>query len=220
MTSKQYEELCRIFIADQFGVEIDVVTSEFIQSPTLSINPDLRHQIDLYWESGNNAVKYVNIANAKWRSGTNKVNQPDVLLLKEVKQQINAHKAVMITNSEFTAGAIAVAKSAGIALHVVQPQFDYSNLAKKNARLILKEMQQVAASSTKPLYNVHIEQRTLNTNPQVSPAIQQAVRTRHYETRISTGGETCVVTNNPGSTSGKNRSFNPPVRGGNPFETR
>ena len=51
MTIKQREELSRIFIADQFGVEVDVVTSEFIQSQTLPINPDLQHQIDLYWDT-------------------------------------------------------------------------------------------------------------------------------------------------------------------------
>ena len=69
---------------------------------------DNKHQIDLYWETEDAISLHLHIANAKWR-GSDKVDQPDVLLLQKVKEKVAAHKAVMITNSEYTKGAIAAA---------------------------------------------------------------------------------------------------------------
>ena len=48
----------------------------------------------------------------------------ELRLLQQVRQKVAAHKAVMITNTGFTAGAIAAAKDGGIALHGVRPLLD------------------------------------------------------------------------------------------------
>ena len=130
MTSKQYEELCRYFLASQLGIGIDKVVSVEIPNPQRPDLPGYKHQIDLFWETGDSVALYLNIANAKWR-GSSKVDQPEVLLLQQVKQKVAAHKAVMLTNSEFTAGAVAAAQDDGIALHIVRPEFDASVLSPK-----------------------------------------------------------------------------------------
>ena len=82
-----------------------------------------RHQIDLYWETVDNIARYVNIANAKWRT-REKVKQADVLLLQQVRLRVGAHKAVMITNTDFTPGALMAAMDEGISLFIVGPDFN------------------------------------------------------------------------------------------------
>src|SRR5262249_51130257 len=143
MTSKQYEELCRYFLASRLGVGIDNVVSVEIPNSQRPDLPGYKHQIDLYWQTGDSVALYLNIANAKWR-GSSKVDQPEVLLLQQVKQKVAAHKAVLLTNSGFTAGAIAAAQDDGIALHIVRPEFDYSGLSPKDTSLIRQEIQDQA----------------------------------------------------------------------------
>ena len=120
MNSIQYEELCRFFLADKLGISIEKIQSVRIPNPKRPDLPGYNHQIDLYWEDGNELTQYLNIANAKWRSSS-KVDQSEVLLLQQVKDDLAAHKAMMITNIGFTEGAKAVAKNKEIALHIVSP---------------------------------------------------------------------------------------------------
>ena len=102
MNSKQYEELCRFFLADKLGIGIDEVKSVIIQNPSKPGLQKYKHQIDLYWETGDEIVQYLNVANAKWR-GKVKVKQGEVLLLQKVKDDIQAHKA-MISHSALHIG--------------------------------------------------------------------------------------------------------------------
>jgi hypothetical protein len=85
------------------------------------------HQIDLYWETDDGLARYVNIANAKWRTSS-KVQQADVLLLQQVRVKVGAHKAMMITNTDFTDIAVRVAKDEGIGLYIVKPEFDTAKM--------------------------------------------------------------------------------------------
>ena len=151
MNSKQYEEFCRFFLADKLGLGIERITSVLIPNPKRANLPEYRHQIDLYWETGNDVTTYLNIANVKWRSSA-KVDQPDILLLNQVKQKVAAHKAVMITNSGFTSGARAVAQDEGIALHIVKPNFDYSSLPKQDREAIQDAIQEMANRSDNLIY--------------------------------------------------------------------
>ena len=112
MDSDQYEELCRYFIAEKANLPIEAVKSVTIPNPQRPGLPVYKHQIDLYWETGDNIALYLNIANAKWR-GSEKVEQGEVMLLQQVCQKVSAHKAFMITNVGFTAGAVAAAKDEG-----------------------------------------------------------------------------------------------------------
>lgn len=145
MNSIQYEELCRYFLAQKVGVDIEQILSVRIPNPKRKDLPQYHHQIDLYWETNNDLCQYLNIANAKWR-GSGKVEQCDVLLLQQVKMEVDAHKAMMITSSEFTSGAEAVAKDKGIALHIVKPTFDVTILPAKDRFLIQEKIQEVDSS--------------------------------------------------------------------------
>jgi Restriction endonuclease len=161
MNSKQYEELCRFFLADQLGISVEEVSSVLIPNPTRPNLPAYKHQIDLYWETGDPICRYLHIANAKWR-GSDKVDQQDVLLLEQVKNDVNAHKAVMITSSEFTSGAEAVAQHKGIALHIVRPDFDYSSLPSKDTTAIQHQIQAIAASRPQRIYSNEIVYRAFD----------------------------------------------------------
>ncbi len=167
MTSKQYKELCRVFLADQLAIPIEDILSVELPNPGRPSLPEYKHQIDLYWETGDPVARYLNIANAKWRS-SEKVEQGELMLLQKVKEKVAAHKAVMLTNSGFTRGAVAVAKHEGIALHVVRPMFDFAVLHAKNPVIIREQIQTIATTASKPLYSTEVVHRALD--PQPTPA--------------------------------------------------
>jgi hypothetical protein len=155
MNSTQYEELCRYFVAEKSGIDVEKIRSVRVQNPTRPGMPQYKHQIDLYWETDTELSLYLNITNAKWR-GSDAVDQPEVLLLQKVKEKIAAHKAFMLTNTGFTSGAEAVAKDEGIALYVVLPNFDCSLLPRKGRSDIMVALQQLAATSSQPVYRHEI----------------------------------------------------------------
>src|SRR5690349_2928763 len=120
MTSQQYEAFCRFVIAHQLQIPTYKVVSRHLPGRGPEDRPaGYELQIDLYWETTDKFVRYVNIANAKWRTNSC-VGQEDVLLLQKVKEKVAAHKAFLITNSGFTSGAIQVAEADGIGLLVAR----------------------------------------------------------------------------------------------------
>jgi hypothetical protein len=151
MNSVQYEELSRFFLAQKLGIPLDDIRSVDIRNPKRPDLPEYKHQIDLYWETEDDVAQHIHIANAKWRS-SDKVDQPDVMLLQKVKEKVAAHKGVMITSTDFTTGAVAAAKDEGIALHIVRPDFDTSLLATKDRQLILAKIQELASARTQPVF--------------------------------------------------------------------
>lgn len=154
MNGTQYEEFCRLFLNDKYGIDIEEIQSCRIPSPTHPNLSEYKNQIDLYWEHENELARYVNIADAKWRGGSDKVPIGKVRELEQVKNDINAHKAMMITNTDFTDGARSFGENKGIALHVVRPDFDYTtlNLDLKNREQIQAQLRQSFAGN-KPPYN-------------------------------------------------------------------
>ena len=162
MNSIQYEELCRLFIADKFKLSIEEVQSDRILNPRRPDSPEYRHQIDLRWEDGNELTENKYIANAKWRSSA-KIDQGDVLLLQKVKEKVAANKAVMITNIGFTEGAEAVAKDEGIALHIVRPDFDIAILDPdlKDRTVIQAQFQKLSTNDKSP-YTYEIVHRAVD----------------------------------------------------------
>jgi len=151
MNGTQYEEFCRLFLAEELEIPIEAIQSLRISSAT---HPDLstyKNQIDFYWEKEDDNIKYVNIADAKWR-GSDKVPINKVRELEQVKNDINAHKAMMITNADFTDGARSFAENKGIALHIVRPDFDYTtlNLDLKNREQIQAQLRQFFTGNKPP----------------------------------------------------------------------
>lgn len=160
MPSKQYEELCRYYIANMLKIDIGKIRSVNIPNPLRPGLPTYKHQIDLYWATEDEMAMYLNIANAKWR-GTQKVDQPDIMLLQQVKLKVGAHKAIMITNNSFTAGAIAAAKDDNIGLHIVRPNIDISKLPKSDLSKIQTTLDEIAQKSREPIYDHKIENKHL-----------------------------------------------------------
>ncbi len=162
MNSIQYEELCRLFIADKFELSIEEVQSIRIPNPKRADLPEYSHQIDLYWEDGNEVVLYLNIANAKWRT-SDKVDQPEVLLLQKVREKVAANKAVMITNTGFTKGAEAAAKDDGIALDIVCPSSDLAilDIDLKDRKVIQTQLQELSANG-KEVYTYQVIHRAVD----------------------------------------------------------
>ena len=162
MNSIQYEELCRSFLADKFNLSIEEVLSVKIPNPRRPDLPKYGHQIDLYWEDGNELIENKYIANAKWRSSS-KVEQGEILLLQKVKEKVAANKAVMITNIGFTEGAEAVAKDEGIALHIVHPDFDIAILdTNLKDRKVIQTQFQKLSTNDKPPYTYEIVHRAFD----------------------------------------------------------
>lgn len=170
MDSEQYEELCRHFIAEQAGLPAENVRSIRIPNPRRPGLPEYQHQIDLYWETGDDTALYLNIANAKWR-GSARVEQGEVLLLQQVCQQVAAHKAFMITNIGFTAGAVAAAKDHGIALLRVAPTFDISVLPRRDRTAIQTALRDMASQANEGLYSLHVVNRGLGFQGTSKPAV-------------------------------------------------
>lgn len=137
MTAKQYESLCRYFLAQAMKVPTSRIREGRI--PGMSrLGRELNHQIDLYWISDDGLLKFYNIANAKWRS--RKVHLGEVLLLQQVRSELHANKAVMITNTGFTKGALDHAEEKRIGLFILRPTFDYSGMEKKKPKKIDRQL--------------------------------------------------------------------------------
>ena len=228
MNSVQYEELCRFFLAEKIGVSPDKICSVRISNPKRQDLPQYSHQIDLYWETGDDVFQYLHIANAKWR-GTDKVDQSDVMLLQQVKDNLQAHKAVMITNTAFTSGADAVAQDKGIALHILRPTFDATALPSKARSEILAGIQQIASTTSQCVYEHVVVQRTFDlaaSVPEHRPASQSGYISQSptsvpgYQTRVVTGYSHRGGSSRGGH-SGGGGGRGPETRGGGPgFRTK
>jgi hypothetical protein len=166
--SKQYEELCRLFLATELGVGLDSICSAEVPCASLPDKPEYKTQIDLYWHTENSLCQYLNIANAKWR-GSEKVDQGEVQLLFQVAQDVRAQKAVMITTIGFTEGALAVADNKGIALHVVRPNFDCINLQPKDTVLIRSQLLELRSTQADPIYTFEVVRRGFDLTPRDAP---------------------------------------------------
>ncbi len=121
---------------------------------------NIRHQIDLFWTSRDSVCDFVVFANAKWRQSN--VSLADLMTLIGVWRDIHAHKAMVITNTGYSASALTRARDKGIALLVVRPApaIDFSGLTKRSATTVAGELEQIAARGIGPLYRMGIIHRT------------------------------------------------------------
>ncbi len=162
----QYEELCRLFIADKFETSIEEVKSVRIPSPTHPGLVKYENQIDLYWEDGNEVALYLNIADAKWR-GSDNVQIGRAKELQFVRNDINnANKAILITNTGFDDGVKGVADKYGMGLHIVRPDFDLAILDPGliDRKIIQTQLQELTTNG-KPLYTFEVVHRAFDSGP-------------------------------------------------------
>ena len=151
MNCTQYEEFCRLFVVNELNISVENIKSGSIPSAIRPGLEEYKNQIDLYWELEDKLTRNLVIVNAKWRSSDkDKVDQPDVLLIQQVSKEIDANKAILITNTDFTDGARKAAKNHRIALHIVRPNFDYAILHKKNRGTIQTQLQEYINDTKDP----------------------------------------------------------------------
>ena len=178
MTGTQYEELCRRYIAEMFGIPLERVLSKNIPGAVRPGDTKFEHQIDLWWELGDERIRVLYIADAKWRSGS-KVDQPDAVLLEYARDGVGAQKAMMLTNSDFTEGAHGIADRYGIALHVVRPEFDTSTLPTGSSEAVRQQVAAAlkataAAAGGRPLYSFTIVHPAFEPDAGAPPAAPSA----------------------------------------------
>ncbi len=179
---------------DRVGLTVDDVQSVSIPNAQRPNLPVYAHQIDLYWETGDEIAQYLNIANAKWRAA-DKIEQGEVMLLGKVREKVAAHKAFMISSVGFTAGAVASAKDEGIALHVLTPTFESTTLPRGDRTAIRDALQDLARSSSRPIYDYVIECRGLDFAPTSAPAHPSPAALPHpqMQTRVAPPATTRMV---------------------------
>jgi len=208
MDDKLYEELCRIYLADQFGVPVESITSKRIENPRRPGDPKVLHQIDHHWETGPAAALYVNIANAKWRT-TDKADQGEVQAVHSVKEMVRAHKALLITSTEFTSGARGLAVQHGIGLHIVRATFDHARIPLGDRVAMRAAIMSLAA---KP-YTFEVVHRGLELVERPEPIAPASLPGAAYTTRQVTS----YTTREGPGTGATNRSLggaSPPGGGG------
>lgn len=125
MTGSEYEQFVRAVLAKRLKLVDKQLVSVREPGATLPGAADLKHQIDLMYFQDTEIAEYITIIECKWRE-SDPVDQQEIQNLAFVKDSTRSHKAIMVTNSGFTAGAKAVAESQRIALLVITPSFEFS----------------------------------------------------------------------------------------------
>jgi hypothetical protein len=113
MTSKEYELFTKYDferrLKKSFGKQIILKHLEKLTSPDGTV-----HEVDLNYEFEIDGINYINIIECKyWNS---KVTREQVKSFKSVREDLRAHKAIIVTNYGFQSGAIEFAKKHGIGL--------------------------------------------------------------------------------------------------------
>jgi len=149
MNGVQFEELCRRFVAKTLGMRVEEV--RWLRVPA-AVRPGQAadtYQVDLWWETASPLGRYVTIADAKWRV-RQKIDRIDVLLLEQFRIGAGAHKAMLISNAQFTAGVLRTAERLGIAVHRLEPTFPTEGLPRTNRAQIQQTLDRLSAA--RPLW--------------------------------------------------------------------
>jgi hypothetical protein len=125
MTGSEYEQFVRAVLAKRLKLVDSQLVSTREPGVTLPGAANLKHQIDLMYFQETEIAEYITIIECKWRE-SGPVDQQEIQNLAFVKDSTRSHKAIMVTNNGFTAGAKAVAESQRIALLVITPSFEFS----------------------------------------------------------------------------------------------
>ncbi|RKU13119.1 hypothetical protein C6503_16350 [Candidatus Poribacteria bacterium] len=159
MNGSQYEEFCRLSLSKILKIPIEEIQSCRIKAATQPGLPEYTHQIDFYWEEVNVGL-YKNFADAKWR-GSRKVSLGEIKKLQQTRDDIKAHKAWLITNTDFTRTTRDFAKNNEIALLIICPNFDYTTLHANHRPTMQTQLQKFFSISEKP-YTLEIVHRAFD----------------------------------------------------------
>lgn len=113
MTPKEFELFVKndfeTRLRNEFGVNIPVRHLQKLKSPDNTI-----HEVDLYYEFEIGGFKYLNIVECKYWNKM--VTREAVMTLKIRRDDLRAHKAIMVTNMGYQSGAVEFAQIHGIGL--------------------------------------------------------------------------------------------------------
>ena len=182
MNGPQYEEFCRLSLSNILKIPVEVIESRRIKAATQPGLSEYTHQIDFYWEEVNVAL-YKNMADAKWRGDSKKVPLREIRNLQQVKNEIKAHKAWLITNTDFTRTTRNFAKNNEIALLIIRPNFDYTTLHSKDRPTMQTQLQEFFDSTEVP-YVHDIVHRAFDLGTDGTAQTTVPDRTRHHSKEI------------------------------------
>ena len=158
MNGPEYEIFVRAALAQRLKIPRDKITSTRPKGLSLPGAAGVKHQIDLMFVQDSEIAEYTTIVECKYRSSA-PVDQPEIQNLAFVRDNMRAQKAIMVTNTEFTAGARAVAESQKIALLVIAPKVEVTDcLALPDEKSILAAVEAKLNEIPKP-YDIVVVQR-------------------------------------------------------------
>jgi hypothetical protein len=128
MTGAQYEQIVRSVLARKLAIPPDELRSGREPGAVLPDGPAVLHQVDLIYTDKTAVADYITVIECKYRS-TAPVDQEEVAKLAFVKGSMRASKAILVTNTEFTRGAQALADAEKIALLIVRAGIDAAALS-------------------------------------------------------------------------------------------
>ncbi len=169
MNAMQYEELCRQFLSEKLGVAKHKIESRRMPAPARPGEKARVRQVDLCWETETELGSYLTIADAKYR-GQFKIDQDAVVSLQKVKEDVGAQKAMIITSTEFTEGAVETAKHFGIALHILRPAAEFKGLHRSDRRRMQQHLAKLAKASPAPPYQHSVVCKTFERASSPKPA--------------------------------------------------
>ena len=160
MNAMQYKELCRHFLSETLGVARHKIESRRMPAPARPGEKARVRQVDLCWEMETELGSYLTIADAKYR-GQFKIDQDSIVSLQKVKEDVGAQKAMIITTTEFTEGAVETAKHFGIALHILRPAAEFKRLHKSDRQLMQQHLAKLTKRNPAPRYQHAVVCKTL-----------------------------------------------------------
>ena len=116
-----YEQLVRAVLSEKLGLSPQQIQSTRNPGTHLPNPKNIRHDIQLFYVHGSDVTKQMTIVECI-HLDDRPVDQERIQNLAFVRISLGAHKAIMVTNNGFTAGAKAVAESQQIALLVMNPK--------------------------------------------------------------------------------------------------
>lgn len=164
MTGPKHEQFVRAVLCERPGLEPGSLQSLRSPGVTLPGAASLKHQIDLFHIQETEIARHVTIIECKYH-GHRLVDQQELQNLAFVKENVRAHKPIMVTNTGFTSGATAVAESQEIALLVIEPRETFmADPSDDDADLLFNRAQEFLRQKPNAAYKIDIK-RKLRSDP-------------------------------------------------------
>ena len=161
-----YEELCRIAVAEHFGLPVDAVKSRRLDGVTFPGDPADQSQIDLHGVLDEHEfVRFDIVVDAKWRS-EKPIDKEYVRNWAWVAHSVRASRAMIISNSGFRKGAVSAAMAARVALLHLPPTATASAVPQGTRQEMVQQFSELLAQG-EALFVANVITRSLE--PPIPP---------------------------------------------------